>query len=140
MESTIVRAHVHAAGARTDPGIEGRPLSLIVTLRQRAGCTHLKQVLKMVRIAKPGPVKPRTKPDSVATEKDYRNRLVREYLRRQGIRHTLPEKADTRATRLRKDSRDGRPRGFDEERHKKRNTIDRAIKRRKQHQARGHPL
>ncbi|GAA2593231.1 hypothetical protein Stube_69160 [Streptomyces tubercidicus] len=47
--------------------------------------------------------------------------------RERGIRHTIPEKADSRAARLRKGSRGGRPPGFDEERYEKCNTVERAI-------------
>ncbi|MGW8889628.1 hypothetical protein [Streptomyces sp. NPDC055749] len=50
-------------------------------------------------------------------------------LRRRGIRPTVPEKADSRAARLRKGSRGGRPPGFGEERYKKRDTVERAINR-----------
>lgn len=59
----------------------------------------------------------------------------REYLRRRGMRHTIPEKTDSQATRLRKGSRGGRLPGFDEQRYKKRNTVERAINRLKQHRA-----
>ncbi|TXS44247.1 hypothetical protein EAO77_34495 [Streptomyces sp. t39] len=52
-----------------------------------------------------------------------------------GIRHTIPEKTDSQAARLRKGSQGGRPPGFDEERYKKRNTVERAINRLKQHRA-----
>jgi transposase len=62
-------------------------------------------------------------------------RARRDYLRRRGIRRTIPEKADSQAARLRKSSRGGRPPGFDEERYKKRNTVERAINRLKQHRA-----
>ncbi|WP_181849690.1 transposase [Streptomyces parvulus] len=44
----------------------------------------------------------------------------------------LPERTDSQAARLRKGSRGGRPPGFDEERYKKRNTVERAINRLKQ--------
>ncbi|WP_419196551.1 IS5 family transposase [Actinacidiphila glaucinigra] len=186
VDSTIVRAHQHAAGARNDPppapaqkgdehpehqgetawqslrppggggaGSEGlgrsrggftsklhlsadgrcRPLSLIVTPGQRADCTQFKQVLDKIRIPQLGPGRPRKKPDSLAADKAYSNGIIRKYLRRRGIRHTIPEKADTQAARLRKGSRGGRPPGFDEERYKKRNTIERAINRLKQHRA-----
>ncbi|MFE2049530.1 transposase [Streptomyces sp. NPDC059459] len=79
-----------------------------------------------------GPGRPRTKPDSLAADKAYTNGPCREYLRRRGIRHTIPEKTDSQAARLRKGSRGGRPPGFDEERYKKRNTFERAINRLKQ--------
>ncbi len=63
------------------------------------------------------------------------NGPCRQYLRRRGIRHTIPEKADSRAARLRKGSRGGRPPGFDEERCKKRNTVERAVNRLKNFRA-----
>ncbi|ADI11836.1 transposase, IS4 [Streptomyces bingchenggensis BCW-1] len=63
-------------------------------------------------------------------------RPCREYLRRRlGIRHTVPEKTDSQAARLRKGSRGGRPPSFDEERYKKRNTVEPAINRLKQSRA-----
>ncbi|WP_392968490.1 IS5 family transposase [Streptomyces sp. LN245] len=186
VDSTIARAHQHAAGARTEParshikggrgggtpgrdalaksrrppggggaGGEGlgrsrggfttklhlsadgrcRPLSLIVTPGQRADCTQFKPVLEKIRVPKIGPGRPRNKPDSIAADKAYSNGPCREYLRRRGIRHTIPEKTDSQAARLRKGSRGGRPPGFDEERYKKRNTVERAINRLKQHRA-----
>ncbi|SFG80111.1 transposase [Streptomyces mirabilis] len=52
-----------------------------------------------------------------------------------GIRHTIPEKTDSQATRLRKGSRGGGPPGFDKERYKKRNTVERAINKLKQARA-----
>ncbi|MEU7473931.1 IS5 family transposase [Streptomyces sp. NPDC044984] len=184
VDSTIVRAHQHAAGARTEPppapkgasrrtpgrnavaelarpsggggaGSEGlgrsrggftsklhlsadghcRPLSLIVTAGQRADCTQFIGVLEKIRVPRTGPGRPRKKPASLAADKAYSNGPVREYLRRRGIRHTIPEKTDSQAARLRKGSHGGRPPGFDEERYKKRNTIERAINRLKQHRA-----
>ncbi|MFF9150601.1 IS5 family transposase [Streptomyces sp. NPDC014861] len=186
VDSTIVRAHQHAAGARTDPagprlkggrksrtsgrdavaeparppggggaGGEGlgrsrggfttklhlsadgrcRPLSLVVTPGQRADCTQFKPVLEKIRVPRIGPGRPRRKPGSLAADKAYSNGPCREYLRRRGIRHTIPEKTDSQAARLRKGSRGGRPPGFDEERYKKRNTVERAINRLKQHRA-----
>ncbi|WP_373024640.1 IS5 family transposase [Streptomyces yangpuensis] len=180
VDSTIVRAHQHAAGAhRTTAGArlkggssgrtpgrnavaepgrppggggaggEGlgrsrggfttklhlsadgrcRPLSLIVTPGQRADCTQFTPVLEKIRVPRTGPGRPRKKPDSLAADKAYSNGPCREYLRRRGIRHTIPEKTDSQAARLRKGSRGGRPPGFDEERYKKRNTVERAINR-----------
>ncbi|MFI1297727.1 IS5 family transposase [Streptomyces noursei] len=186
VDSTIVRAHQHAAGARTDPagprvkggrtgGTPGRsavaepgrppggggaageglgrsrggftsklhlsadglcrPLSLIVTAGQRADCTQFKPVLEKIRVPRIGPGRPRKKPDSLAADKAYSNGPCREYLRRRGIRHTIPEKTDSKAARLRKGTRGGRPPGFDEDRYKRRNTVERTINRLKQSRA-----
>ena len=104
-----------------------RPLSLIVTPGQRADCTQFIAVLEKIRVPRLGLGRPRKKPDSVAADKAYSNGPCREYLRRRGIRHTIPEKVDSQAARLRKGSQGGRPPGFDEERYKKRNTVERAI-------------
>lgn len=57
----------------------------------------------------------------------YSNRRTRRYLRRRGIRHLIPEKADQAAGRVRRGRAGGRPPGFDRERCKKRNTVERAI-------------
>ncbi|WP_371682383.1 IS5 family transposase [Kitasatospora sp. MMS16-BH015] len=179
VDSTVVRAHQHAAGAPTDlppalapkgdgpgehqdetpwqslvarlaevgAGGEGlgrsrggfttkvhlsadgrcRPLSLVVTAGQRADCTQFEPVLERIRVPRTGPGRPRKTPDSLAADKAYSNGPCRTYLRRRGIPHTIPEKTDSRAARLRKGSRGGRPPGFDEERYKKRNTVERAI-------------
>lgn len=92
-------------------------------------------MLAKIRVPRVGPGRPRTKPDSITADKGYSNGPCREYLRRRDIRHTIPEKSDSQAARLRKGSRSGRPPGFDEERYKKRNTVERAINRLKQSRA-----
>jgi len=107
----------------------------MVTGGQRADCTQFQPVLEKIRVPRPGAGRPRTKPDSLAADKAYSNGPCRDYLRRRGIRHTIPEKTDSQAARLRKGSRGGRPPGFDEERYKKRNTVERAINRLKQSRA-----
>ncbi|MFS8204800.1 IS5 family transposase [Streptomyces sp. CWNU-52B] len=112
-----------------------RPLPLVVTAGQRADCAQFHTVLAKIRVPRRGPGRPRTKPDSIAADKGYSNGPCREYLRRRGIRHTIPEKTDSQAARLRKGSLGGRPPGFDEERYKKRNTVERAINRLKQSRA-----
>ncbi|AJT69709.3 hypothetical protein T261_8113 [Streptomyces lydicus] len=84
-------------------------------------------MLEKIRVPRNGPGRPRKKPDSLAADKAYSNGPCREYLRRRGIRHTIPEKTDSQAARLRRGSRGGRPPGFDEVRYKKRNTVERAI-------------
>lgn len=111
-----------------------RPLSLIITPGQRADCTQFIAVLEKIRVPRLGLGRPRKKPDSIAADKGYSNGPCRQYLRR-GIRHTIPEKADSQAARLRKGSRGGRPPGLDEERYKKRNTVERAINRLKNSRA-----
>jgi len=104
---------------------------LLITPGQRADCTQFQAVLEKIRIPR-FVGRPRTTPDSVAADRAYSNGPIRRYLRRRNIRHTIPEKRDSQAARLRRGSRGGRPPGFDVERYKKRNTIERAINKLKQ--------
>jgi transposase len=92
-------------------------------------------VLAKIRVPRVGPGRPRTQPDRITADQGYSNGPCREYLRGRDIRHTIPEKTDSQSARLRKGSRGGRPPGFDEERYKKRNTVERAINRLKQSRA-----
>jgi transposase len=85
-----------------------------------------------IRVPRVGRGRPRRTPDSVAADKAYSNRKIRSYLRRRGIRHVIPEKKDHKAARLRRGSRGGRPPGFDKDRYKERNTVERAINKLKQ--------
>lgn len=91
--------------------------------------------MEKIRVPRLSRGRPRKKPDSLTADKAYSNGPCREHLRRRGIRHTIPEKADSQAARLRKGSRGGRPAGFDEYRYKKRNTVERAINKLKQSRA-----
>lgn len=59
----------------------------------------------------------------------YGNGPCREHPRCRTVRHTIPERTDSQAARLRKGARGGRPAGFDEGRYKKRNTFERAVNR-----------
>jgi transposase len=92
-------------------------------------------VLEKISVPCPGPGRPRTRPDSVSADKAYSSRGNRRYLRRRKIRHTIPEPRDQRANRRRRGSAGGRPTGFDKERYKKRNVVERAINRLKNFRA-----
>ncbi|MEV7282188.1 transposase [Streptomyces sp. NPDC093111] len=105
-----------------------RPLSLVVTPGQRADCTQFKPV-------QTGPGTTAQETDSLAADRACSNGLVREYVRRRGIRHTIPEKSDSQVARLRKGARGGRLPGFDGDRYKKRNTVERAVDRLEQSRA-----
>nr|WP_078879219.1 transposase [Streptomyces sp. NRRL B-24720] len=84
-------------------------------------------MLEKIRVPRPGPGSPRKKPDSLAADKAYSNGPVRDYLRRRGVRHTIPEKTDSPAARLRKGSGGGQPPAFNEKRYTKRHAVERAI-------------
>jgi transposase len=73
--------------------------------------------------------RPRTRPAHVLADKTYTSRSNRRYLRRRGIRHTIPERPDQQKHRRNRGSRGGRPTGFDSEHYKVRNTVERAVNR-----------
>jgi transposase len=56
-------------------------------------------------------------------------------LRARRIPHTIPERADQQAGRARRGSRGGRPPGFDRDRYRQRNQVERLMNRRKQFRA-----
>ncbi|WP_374210478.1 IS5 family transposase [Streptomyces sp. CL12-4] len=180
VDSTAVRAHQHAAGARKappapvaqkdrpgdEPGRSGaaeagrpaggggqigeclgrsrggfttkihlvadgrcRPLAFVLTPEHYGDGPQLEHVLEQISVPRPGVGRPRTRPDRVLADKAYTSRSNRRYLRRRGIRHTIPERLDQQKHRQNRGSQGGRPTGFDREHYKKRNTVERAINR-----------
>ncbi|NDU71756.1 IS5 family transposase [Actinomadura sp. DSM 109109] len=162
VDSTIVRAHQHAAGARkkgpdgTNPAssaagqalgrsrgglttkihlaVDGRglPLSIVLTPGNVNDCTAFGQVLAAIRVPRPGSGRPRCRPDRVIADKAYSSAAIRRTLRRRGIAATIPERADQRAGRARRGSRGGRSPVFDPALYKRRNVVERCIGRLKQ--------
>ena len=132
VDSTVARAHQHAAGARRrgdlqaeppggvadEPADHGlgrsrgglttkvhlaceqgqKPMSVVITAGQRGDSPQFQVVLGRIRVPRPGRGRPRTRPGRVLADKAYGSRANRAYLRRRGIRCTIPEKADQSAT------------------------------------------
>jgi len=88
-----------------------------------------------LRIARPGPGRPRTRPGRVLADKAYSSRAIRAALRRRGIKAVIPEPADQARNRLRRGRKGGRPPAFDAEAYKQRNTVERAFCRLRQQRA-----
>jgi len=63
----------------------------------------------------------------VLGDKAYSSRGIRGYLRKRGIKATIPEPADQKKNRLRKGRKGGRAPVFDTETYKQRNVVERAI-------------
>jgi hypothetical protein len=159
VDSTICRAHQHAAGARRDgraqkeplgghqaePDDHGlgrsrggwttkihlaceqgqRPLSLLVTAGQRGDSPQFTAVLDAIRVPRLGLGRPRVRPLRVRADKAYSSRANRAYLRRRGIRCTIPEPADQAGHRKRRGTSGGRPPTFDREDYKPRHAVRR---------------
>ncbi|WP_437087705.1 IS5 family transposase [Streptomyces sp. enrichment culture] len=158
VDSTVVRAHQHAAGARkkgrpapappdhalgrsrgglstkvhlaADGG--ARPLAFTITAGQAGDAPAFETVMARIRVPRSGPGRPRTRPFAVLADRAYSSRAIRSHLRRRGIRAVIPQPSDQIGHRLRRGRRGGRPPGFDREAYKQRNTVERCINRLKQ--------
>ncbi len=66
----------------------------MITAGQRGDSPQFQAVLERIRVPRPGPGRPRSRPDRVLGDKAYGSRANRAYLRRREIRGTIPERAD----------------------------------------------
>jgi len=142
VDSTSIRAHVHAAGARRDSvnRVAGEPdhhalgrsrggwgtkvhlaveqgrgvVSILLTPGQAGDPPQLIPVLDQVRVARPGGLgRPRQRPERVLADAAYSSRENRSWLTKKGINATIPIKADQVRNRAAKGSHGGRPHLFD---------------------------
>ena len=98
-------------------------------------CTRFTHVMAAVRFDRPGPGRPATRPTRVIADKGYSTHSIRAYLRKRGIRATIPERRDQRVNRLRKGRAGGRPPVFDRTAYQRRNVVERCFNRLKQFRA-----
>lgn len=102
----------------------GRPLVVLVTPGQSEDSPMLPVLLDHLKVARPGPGRPRTRPDGLRGDKAYSSRGHRQLPRSRGITATIPEPRDQIAHRKRRGSQGGRPPGFDAEDYKGRNVVE----------------
>ncbi len=76
--------------------------------------------------------RPRVRPAHVIGDKGYSSKAIRTWLRQHNITHTIPERADQIANRLRRGRSGGRPPSFDKQLYKRRNVVERCFNRLKQ--------
>lgn len=93
------------------------------------------RLMNHLRVARPGPGRPRSRPDKVRGDKAYSSRAIRSHLRERGIVSVIPEPADQQGHRKRRGSRGGRPVSYDREDYKGRNVVERSFNEDKQWRA-----
>ena len=146
LDSTVVRAHQHAAGARKagrEPEFEdealgrsrggfstkihvrsegrGKPVTFTVTGGQVHDSQPVRLLINRGAIRRWRRGRPRLRPAKVAGDKAYSSRNIRRALRQRGIVPVIPTKNNER-----------RQPNFDREAYRKRNLVERMINRLKQ--------
>ena len=140
VDGTVIRAHQHAAGAagsdaerealgRSQGGVStkvhvraeghGKPMTFVLTPGQRHEATAFEQLMEQGAVKRPRG-RPRLRPRRVVGDKGYSSRKIRQYLRRRGVRVTIPHKSNERRGR------------FDKAVYRLRSLVERLINRLKQ--------
>ncbi|MGY2067982.1 IS5 family transposase [Blastococcus sp. SYSU DS0619] len=102
----------------------GRPLSILVGAGQAGDAPACLPLLAGIRVTRPGPGRPRTRPTAVLGDRAYSSKAIRAHLRSRGITAVIPEPRDQQGHRARRGSKGGRPISYDRELYKKRNVVE----------------
>jgi transposase len=138
LDSTVIRAHQHAAGAKKQGRNEalgrsqggfgtkvhlraeggGKPMVFVLTAGQRHEQVIFRELMEVGEVKRPGRGRPKSRPKQVVADKAYNSGKVHRYLRQRRIGIVIPRQ------RHREE--------FDEHLYMERNRIERLINRLKQ--------
>ncbi len=76
----------------------GKPVTVVLTPGQQHEATVFEQLMTGGVVKRPGGGRPRIPPQRVCGDKGYSSSKIRSYLRRRGIRNTIPRKRIERRT------------------------------------------
>jgi transposase len=107
----------------------------VTSAGQRHDSLAFAPLMSRLKIARRGRGRPRTRPGRMLGDKAYSSAAIRAHLRRRAVKATIAEPADQARNRRRRGRRGGRPPAFDQDACKKRNTVERAIGKLRQHRA-----
>ena len=100
----------------------GLPITFLVTVGERHETVVFEQLMAQGAVKRAGAGRPRLRPQRVSGDKGYSSGKIRRYLRRRGIRITIPRKDNERH------------RGkFDKSLYRERNRVERCFNRLKQY-------
>ncbi|WP_406229554.1 IS5 family transposase [Nocardia sp. NBC_01009] len=104
-----------------------RVLSVLVTAGQVGDSPQFTTVLDAIEVPRLGGGRARVRPERVLADKAYSARANRDWLRRHGIKATIPIPADQAGHRHRRGSAGGRPPAFDPAIYRDRNAVERGL-------------
>jgi transposase len=108
------KVHLRAEGG-------GKPMAFVLSAGQRHETIAFEGLMRRGAVRRAGRGRPKLRPHRISGDKAYSSGEIRRYLRRRGIRITIPRKKDER-----------RSGPFDREIYRTRNLIERLINRLKQ--------
>ena len=119
VDATVMRAHQHAAGAKqSDPTTEAlgrsqggcsttvhlrvegssKPMTIVLTPGEQHESTVFEQLMEQAGVRRSQRGRPKLRPTRVVGDKGYSSGKIRRYLRRRGIRYTIPRKKNEHRT------------------------------------------
>jgi len=112
-----------------------RVLARVTSAGHRHDSLAFEAVMARLRIRRPGPGRPRTRPARLLGDKAYSSTAIRSHLRRRHIKTTIPEPDDQVRNRQARGPRGGRPPAFNPTTYRDRNCAERAINKLKEFRA-----